>query len=574
MSSTGDPDVHDATGSIATPAPPLYAVPAGMADPLRVAMLLPERIPGWVAAFIRLAAENAWIDVTVLRTGAAGAVPVPRCSVDLRALLAVERLRGKRGGISLAQVASAALPQAVAAPDSGLDADPEELRRRILGLRPDVVLALAGEAHAPMLATCARWGCWRLDGNLVHPMRAGLPLLAPMLRGEAATALELDLHCPPMPPELLARSCGSTRHGSFALQREQAFLKLAPLLLRAMHRLADGRMVLPERALATLRLRPPAPALGMAAGGRAIATTLRATAQWRWKRRQPQTWMLAIRRTKELLDLDVPVMGESATLRSPCGYWADPCVVEASGRLLLFVEEWNPQTRKGEIACLELGGEQARRLGLVLDEPGHLSFPQPFQWQGDWYMTVESSQARRISLYRATAFPLQWQRLCDLVTDRVCVDPVLHFHEGRWYLFANVAENGNSTWDELFLFVGETPTGPFRPHPCNPIVSDVRRARQAGRLFRRDGRLIRPAQDCAPGYGAAVVFHEVQELGPDRYRERVLSRLAPDWDPALDGCHTYSTTGSVEVLDLHGRAKAGAAPLRIADATAAPVLPA
>lgn len=572
MSRTGEPDVGDATGSIAMPAPPLYAMPAGTVRPLRMVMLLPERIPGWVAAFLGLAAENDWIDVAVLRTGAAGSMPVPRWAMDLRALLAAERLRGRRGGVSLAPVASAALPQAVLATD--LDSDPGRLRSRILGLQPDVVLALAGAAHGPMLAACARWGCWLLDANLTHPERAGLPLLAPMLRADTATALELELHFPPAPPELLACSWGATRHGSFALQRERAFLKLAPLLLRAMHRLADGRMALPERTLATLRLRPPAPALGMIAGARAIATTLRATASWRRKRRQPQTWMLAFRRADALLDPDAPVMGENTTLCSPRGYWADPCVVEASGRLLLFVEEWNPQARKGEIACLELDGEQVRRLGLALDEPCHLSFPQPFQWQGDWYLTVESSQARRISLYRAAAFPLRWQRLCDLVTHRVCVDPVLHFHEGRWYLFANVAENGNSTWDELFLFVGETLTGPFRPHPCNPIVSDVRRARLAGRLFRRDGRLIRPAQDCAPGYGAAVVFHEVQELGPDRYRERVLSRLAPDWDAALDGCHTYSTAGCVEVLDLHGHATASAAPSRIADTATAPVLPA
>jgi hypothetical protein len=262
--------------------------------------------------------------------------------------------------------------------------------------------------------------------------------------------------------------------------------------------------------------------------------------------------MLMVRRADALLELDAPVIREITSVCSPLGFWADPCVVEDAGRQLVFVEEWNPHTRKGEIACLELEGASVRRLGLALDEPGHLSFPQPFQWQGDWYLTVESSAARRVSLYRALAFPLQWQRIQDLVTDRVCVDPALHFHEGHWYLFANVAESGNSTWDELFLFVSENLHGPFRPHPSNPIVSDVRRARLAGRLFSRDGKLIRPAQDCAPGYGAAVVFNEILELDPTHYRERVLSRLGPVWDASLDGCHTYSSAGRIEVLDAHG----------------------
>ena len=64
--------------------------------------------------------------------------------------------------------------------------------------------------------------------------------------------------------------------------------------------------------------------------------------------------------------------------------------------------------------CLGLLEEgRAQRLGIVLDEPFHLSYPQVFQWQGAWYMTVESAGARRVSLYRATDFPLRWERTSD-----------------------------------------------------------------------------------------------------------------------------------------------------------------
>jgi hypothetical protein len=53
-----------------------------------------------------------------------------------------------------------------------------------------------------------------------------------------------------------------------------------------------------------------------------------------------------------------------------------------------------------------------------------------------------------------------------------------------------------------------------------------------------------------------VVFNEILELDPTHYRERVLSRLGPDWDASLDGCHTYSAAGGIEVLDAHGIAPA------------------
>ena len=170
------------------------------------------------------------------------------------------------------------------------------------------------------------------------------------------------------------------------------------------------------------------------------------------------------------------------------------------------------------------------------------------------------ARSRRALRGRPPSFPLQWQRVDDLVTGRVCVDPALHFHEGHWYLFANVAESGNSTWDELFLFVSErTPWVLPIQDPCNPIVSDVRRARLAGRLFSRDGKLIRPAQDCSPGYGAAVVFNEVLELDPAITANACCRGSAPDWSASLDGCHTYSAAGGIEVLDAHGVAPAATA---------------
>ncbi|HEY1141163.1 MAG TPA: hypothetical protein VGE88_13280, partial [Lysobacter sp.] len=183
--------------------------------------------------------------------------------------------------------------------------------------------------------------------------------------------------------------------------------------------------------------------------------------------------------------------------------------------------------------------------------------------EGQWYLTAETSYDRRVSLYRAEDFPLRWTRVVDLVEGRVCVDPTLLHHEGRWYLFANVAENGNSTSDELFLFVADDLHGPFAPHPASPIVCDVRRARMAGRLFRHNGRLIRPAQDCGPGYGNAVVFNEVLELSPTVYRERQLSRLAPFLKRRVAGCHTYNADGGVEVLDVLGRQPGSAARLQV-----------
>lgn len=536
---------------------PLYPAPEGCTRPLRVAVVGPPALPGWVRAFLDQAAGYDWLDMTVLTVADAVLPEVPRVSADVRAVVAFEHVLLGRNR-SLAPVP--APPGAKAARSDGL---PDEVE----AVRPDLVILLGPQAWASVLAAKAPFGCWHVDASLADQRHAGLSLLAPMLGRENTTQMALMLTQLDGSPIDLAVSWGRTRPSSFLKQREDAFLKLPGLLLRALRRLAGGYVVPASYAAASLHLQAQSPT-GHAVGMRTMLLIMRAGLRRLMGKRRDGSigWTLVLRLGGTPLDPESPLIGSHALLRAAKGWWADPFVVSAQGRRLVFVEEMaNPKSNNANIACVELMDGGARRLGVALDEPGHLSFPQVFAWEGEWYMTVESSYDRRVSLYRATAFPLEWVRTRDLVTGRVCVDPTLHHHDGHWYLFTNVAENGNSTSDELFLFVADSLDGVFAPHPASPLVCDVRRARMAGKLFHHDGRLIRPAQDCGPGYGNAVVFSEVLELGPTIYREKQLSRLAPYLTRRVEGCHTYNSDGNVEVLDVFGRPPSGTAYLHVSD---------
>jgi hypothetical protein len=125
-------------------------------------------------------------------------------------------------------------------------------------------------------------------------------------------------------------------------------------------------------------------------------------------------------------------------------------------------------------------------------------------------------------------FPTRWEYVQDLLSDIRVVDATIREHGGRCYLFTSVSEAGGSSWDELFLFVADTPIGPWAPHPMNPIVSDVRSARPGGALFRRFGVLYRPGQNSEKTYGHSLAVLEVTELTPDRYAERLAYRIGPD----------------------------------------------
>jgi hypothetical protein len=119
----------------------------------------------------------------------------------------------------------------------------------------------------------------------------------------------------------------------------------------------------------------------------------------------------------------------------------------------------------------------------------------------------------------------------------------------RLWLFVGMAEHGAAPDDELHLFSSTALLGPWEPHPANPVVSDVRSARPAGRIFRYGQDLIRPSQDCSRRYGHAIVLNRIEVLTTSEYRETAAGRIEPDWFPRLLATHTYGFGERVEVID-------------------------
>jgi hypothetical protein len=118
-------------------------------------------------------------------------------------------------------------------------------------------------------------------------------------------------------------------------------------------------------------------------------------------------------------------------------------------------------------------------------------------------------------------------------------------------LFTGFAENAAAAPNvELFLFHSDRLLGGhWNPHPANPIVSDIRNARPAGSLFVKDGKLIRPSQDCSEAYGHAIHLNEIEALSETEYCEKTLLTLDPDWDDKVLATHTYASCRDLTVID-------------------------
>lgn len=230
---------------------------------------------------------------------------------------------------------------------------------------------------------------------------------------------------------------------------------------------------------------------------------------------------------------------------------ADPIVFQHNGIDALFFEEYPHDTRRGVISCAVLNSDGTLGASkVVLERPYHLSYPFVFQSGDDILMIPETSANKAVELYRCTRFPHEWIYEKTLMSDISITDATVHFDGRSWWMFATVGAEGSYAWDELHLFMADSPTGEWTAHQNNPVKRDPRTARPAGPLFKRDGRLIRPTQDCSITYGGAVALCEVKTLTPTAFEEQEVARLAPERFGDAVGLHTLSASSRLEVIDL------------------------
>jgi hypothetical protein len=231
-------------------------------------------------------------------------------------------------------------------------------------------------------------------------------------------------------------------------------------------------------------------------------------------------------------------------------FYADPFPFVVDGRTVLFVEEFDHRLGRAGIAAVEFDARGPRTPPrTVLATSSHLSYPFVFEHAGDVWMTPESSAAHRIDLYRAVQFPDSWELAATLVTGVEASDPTLVHYGGRWWMMATVREEHGSFSDALYLWSATNLLGPWVPHHRNPVLVDIASARPAGRIVQRDGRMLRPAQDCRGGYGRAVTLAEITRLDDDGFGQNILGTLEAGGAWAGRRLHTLNRAGRLECID-------------------------
>jgi len=576
---------------------------APAADPLRIGLVMDApRVPAWAALVVERLLAMECVDVTIVRS----APP------DAREIPAMGSSRGSRStsGTRATWGAYATVDRWVSACVGGeapnaarlIDLAPQltslPVHRSALGsaapssvsaVRPhipprfDVIVALGDVS--PSVAAAACYGLWTYDflvGHVGDELEWGA---LEVLEGRPVTECRLLMITAPAQPgareahpaQVLAVAHYAT-HRAFMSRNRNAALWLAagllPEKLRELH--ATGI----ERVLA--RARAEAARVGEGEGPR---TSGRSKAGLPCRRGLTRDHVLRGARvaTERLFFRDqwVLLWEHAAAEDDPSRrlmrsrlpareltppldrYWADPHPARRGAVGCVFFEEYLSAEKRGRIAALPypcagpgddastLGGSSCARPLVVLDERTHLSYPHVFEWDGELLMIPETRAKGRVELYRCVEFPGRWELARTLLDGLLVADSTVVVHAGKCWLFAGVSpvpwEPAN---DYLHLFFCDDPIrGAWTPHPQNPVVSDVRRSRPAGPIYRHQSRLFRPSQDCSGRYGSGIRINEITCLSVEDYEESERALIRPDRERGFVATHTISSDGELIFMD-------------------------
>jgi hypothetical protein len=417
----------------------------------------------------------------------------------------------------------------------------------------DVVLRLGFRILRGSILHSARYGVWSYHHGDSGMQRGGPAGVWEVLESQASTGAILQVLGPELDGgKVIYRAHTATVRGSVTRNQSAYYWKTAtfvPRKLRELHEFGD-------QAVAPLdRIQPYTRRLyTMPRNGEMIRLWLRHS--WQRGRRKldqlirRQQWYIAYRFDEHGGAPNLTFHRFRALYPPSDRIWADPFVLQRDGRYYIFLEEKMFSQFRGHIAVIELTRDGvASDATPVLTLPHHLSYPCVFTWGGDTYLLPESHDAGALTLYRARSFPMEWEPVMQVLNDNV-VDPTMAEIDGRWWLFATRRSAPGLDCDELYAYWSTSPLGPWTPHRRNPLKSDIRSARSAGRLFQRDGEWYRPAQDGASRYGSSIRLMRLHMLTESDFAEVEVAALAPEWDSGLHGMHTINGDGALTVIDL------------------------
>lgn len=241
-------------------------------------------------------------------------------------------------------------------------------------------------------------------------------------------------------------------------------------------------------------------------------------------------------------------------------FFADPFLLSVSDRLIeVLVEEFMYETNKGRIALLQVDPRDFSLIDrkTILELDTHLSYPVIICWDNKKFIYPENGADKRVSLYEFNEF----DKTCRFYQDILSPQKLNEFKDIVWPADSTIFEYNQKYWlfmtpdvenSRLMIFNSNIPVGNYKQQNRIGKTNNIENSRAAGNLFKCNGIIYRPVQNCREGYGKSIKIQRVMELSEDNFQEETVMELYPCSNVYSRGIHTINFKNNLCVVDGRG----------------------
>lgn len=231
-------------------------------------------------------------------------------------------------------------------------------------------------------------------------------------------------------------------------------------------------------------------------------------------------------------------------------WFADPFILRANkNEIVVFVEECLMESPKGIICELVIDRKtiSLKERYVLMEKETHLSYPAIIRQDGKVYVYPENGASGKLNIYEYDE-----KNHCLMnptcILDEAVADATIVKREGIYFMSATKFPN---TQECAFLYVADSPFGPFRQAAPMPYQTAKDCSRQGGDFLVVEDKVYRPAQDCTERYGSSLNIMEIKDFN-EGVQEKKVFCIDPVKGRYSLGLHTLNFADGFCVVDGYG----------------------
>jgi hypothetical protein len=216
-------------------------------------------------------------------------------------------------------------------------------------------------------------------------------------------------------------------------------------------------------------------------------------------------WIIGFNRINTLSE-EIPIdqnniISSEDIINSESLFLADPFFIIENDSIYLFVEN-QEKNKAANIDLFIITDSLILHKGTVFDPPYHTSYPQVFNYKGEFYMLPESKRSNNLILYKANNFPYEWSISDTLIKNVRLKDATLMINDDYNVIFTCNDDLELFMYCSNDLFSGWEECENYTKYFGNEV-------RPAGRIFKYNDKTFIPMQNLKLGYGTSVSLYEI-----------------------------------------------------------------